>query len=252
MDRSEYRRYDHRLKNLVATSDDIRKFLKYGISLSTLKEWKKNGAREFFTIPELDLNTSELIAENMTLKAKLAAVTAEHGLVLTTIKIFGFQIQYKRLPSSGAKEKILAAIKSASDSIPLSECLSAIGLTAARYHNWIKREVKCLLEDRPSCPLVSPTQLIRSEIRKIQDLYTSKDFSHYSIQALSWLGKKTGEVMASPSTWSRVIRELGLKRSRTRIYPPKPKVGIRASAPGQIWHLDLTVLRLQDGSRAFV
>ena len=252
MDRSEYRRYDHRLKNLVATSDDIRKFLKYGILLSTLKEWKKNGAREFFTIPELDLNTSELIAENMTLKAKLAAVTAEHGLVLTTIKIFGFQIQYKRFPSSGAKEKILAAIELASDSIPLSECLSAIGLTAARYHNWIKREVKCLLEDRPNCPLVSPTQMIRSEIRKIQDLYTSKDFSHYSIQALSWLGKKTGEVMASPSTWSRVIRELGLKRTRTRIYPPKPKIGIRASAPGQIWHLDLTVLRLQDGSRAFV
>jgi hypothetical protein len=54
--------------------------------------------------------------------------------------------------------------------------------------------------------------MIRSEIRKIQELYTSKDFSHYSIQALSWLAKKTGEVMASSSTWSRVIREHGLKK----------------------------------------
>jgi predicted ester cyclase len=95
MERSEYRRYDPRLKNLVADSEDIRKFLKYGISLSTLREWKKNGVREFFTIPELDWNTSDLIAENMTLKAKLVAVTAEHGLVLNTIRIFGFQIQYK-------------------------------------------------------------------------------------------------------------------------------------------------------------
>jgi putative transposase len=252
MERSEYRRYDPRLKNLVATSDDIRKFLKFGISLSTLREWKKNGVREFFTIPELELSTSELISENMALKAKLAAVTAEHGLVLTTIKIFGFQIQDKRLPTSGAKEKILAAIKTASDSTPRSECLLAIGLTASRYHNWIKREVKCLLEDRPSCPRDSPTQLIRSEIKKIQDLYPSKDLSHYSIQALSWLGKKTGEVMASPSTWSRVIRELGLKKNRTRIYPPKPKVGIRTSTPGQIWHLDQTILRLGDGTKAFV
>jgi putative transposase len=252
MERSEYRRYDPRLKNLVAASDDIRKFLKFGISLSTLREWKKNGVREFFSIPELELSTSELISENMALKAKLAAVIAEHGLVLTTIKIFGFQVQYKRLPSSGAKEKLLTAIKAASESIPLSECLAAIGLTAARYHNWLKREVKCLLEDRPSCPRVSPTQMIRSEIRKIQDLYTSKDFSHYSIQALSWLGKKTGEVMASPSTWSRVIRELGLKKNRIRIYPPKPRIGIRASAPGQIWHLDQTILRLGDGTKAFV
>ena len=31
MERSEYRRYDPRLKNLVADSEDIRKFLKYGI-----------------------------------------------------------------------------------------------------------------------------------------------------------------------------------------------------------------------------
>ena len=124
--------------------------MKFGISLSTLREWKKNGVREFFSIPELELSTSELISENMALKAKLAAVTAEHKLVLTTIKTFGFQIQYKRPPTSGAKEKILAAIKAASDSIPLSDCLSTIGLTAARYHNWLKREVKCLLEDRPS------------------------------------------------------------------------------------------------------
>ena len=252
MERSDYRRYDHRLKNLVAASDDIKKFEAYGISLGTLREWKKKGVREFFTIPELELSASDLISENLTLKAKLAQVTAKQELVLNTIRIFGFQIQYKRLPSSGAKEKILTTIKTASDSIPLSECLSAIGLSAARYHNWLKRGVNCLLEDRPSCPRVSPTGLIRSELRKIQDLYTSKDFSHYSMHALSWLGKKTGEVMASPSTWSRVVRELGLKRNRIRIYPRKPKIGIRASAPGQIWHLDQTILRLGDGSKAFV
>jgi len=41
--------------------------------------------------------------------------------------------------------------------------------------------------------------------------------------------------MPSPSTWSRVVRELGLKRNRIRIYPAKPKTGIRASGPGQIW-----------------
>ncbi len=58
--------------------------------------------------------------------------------------------------------------------------------------------------------------------------------------------------MASPSTWSRVIRELGLKKNRIQIYPPKPKVGIRASAPGQIWHLDQTILRLGNGTKAFV
>ena len=36
MERSEYSRYDPRLKNLVVDSEDIRKFLNFGISLSTL------------------------------------------------------------------------------------------------------------------------------------------------------------------------------------------------------------------------
>ncbi len=109
-----------------------------------------------------------------------------------------------------------------------------------------------MLDDQSSCPRVSPSKLIATEVTKIKELYTAKEFAHYSTTALSWLARKTGEVVASPSTWSRVIRQLGLKRNRIRIYPEKPKVGIRASAPGQIWHLDLTILRLQDGSRAFV
>jgi len=172
--------------------------------------------------------------------------------VSKTIKIFGFQIQYKRLPSSEAKSEIISAIKIASEFISLSSCLAAIGLTAARYHHWLKRQVACMLDDQSSCPRISPTQLLQSEKSKIRELFTAKEFAHYSTTALSWFAKKTGDIVASPSTWSRVIGELGLKRNRTRIYPAKPKIGIRASAPCQIWHLDQTILRLQDGTRAFV
>ena len=252
MSRQNYRRYDPRLKNLVAKSEDISQFQRYGIPKSTLRQWKKNGHQDFFTIPELSQTATELIQENTILKSQLSALNAKHGLVSTTIKIFGFQIQYKRLPSSEAKNEILTAIKKASDYISLQACLAAIGLTAARYHHWVKRQIACMLDDQSSCPRVSPSKLLTTEIVKIKELFTAKEFAHYSMAALSWLAKKTGEVVASPSTWSRVIRQLGLKRNRIRIYPAKPKLGIRASAPGQIWHLDLTILRLQDGSRAFV
>jgi len=36
------------------------------------------------------------------------------------------------------------------------------------------------------------------------------------------------------------------------VYRAKPKFGISASAPDQVWHLDQTTLRLEDGTRAFV
>ncbi len=162
-----YRRYDPRLKNLVGKSGNIDRFKQYGIPASSLRQWVKDGPKEFFTLPEFEMDSSSLVRETLALKSQIEVLRAKHELLSKTIKIFGFQIQFRAL-------------------------------------------------------------------------------------SLSWLGKKTGDIVASASTWSRVIRDLGLKRNRLRVYPPKPKIGIRASAPGQIWHLDLTILRLQDGTRAFV
>ena len=95
----------------------------------------------------LDLSRVDPVQENLTLKSQPAAVTAKQDLVAKTIRIFGFQIQYKRLPSADAKIEIIAAIKAAADIISLHTCLSVIGLTAARYHHWLKRIVRCLLND---------------------------------------------------------------------------------------------------------
>lgn len=250
--RKTYRRYDPRLRNLVAVSDDLSKFANLGIPKSTLKQWKRNGVKNFITIPEFELSAEKLVEENIRINAELAAARAEQDLLVTIIRIFGFQIQYKRLPSSEAKSDIIAAIKKAVESIPLQTCLVTIGLSAARYHSWVKRQVNCLLKDQISCPKASPTRLTFSEVSKIKELFTNPDFAHYSIYSLTWLGKKSGEVNASSSTWSRVGKQYGLDRRLRRIYPAKPKVGIRASYPGQIWHLDMIILRLQDGTRAYV
>ena len=42
------------------------------------------------------------------------------------------------------------------------------------------------------------------------------------------------------------------RRPRRRIHPCKPKVGIRASVPNEIWHVDTTLIRLLDGTRAYL
>ncbi len=65
MSRKIYKRYDFRLKNLVATSDDIFQFYKLGVPKSTLRQWKQCGPVDFITIPELNNNQSELVRENL-------------------------------------------------------------------------------------------------------------------------------------------------------------------------------------------
>ena len=97
MSRRVYRRYDPRLKNLVANSDDIAHFYKLGIPKSTLKQWKICGPLDYFSIPELELDQTELLQENLLLKSQLSEIGSEYQLVKRTINIFGFQIQYRAL-----------------------------------------------------------------------------------------------------------------------------------------------------------
>ncbi len=36
------------------------------------------------------------------------------------------------------------------------------------------------------------------------------------------------------------------------MYPPKPKLGFRAVLPNEAWHLDVTIIRLLDGTKAYL
>jgi hypothetical protein len=198
---------------MVAESGDIEKFAALKIPRSTLREWIKIGRQEFISLPEFEFKSTELIKEIIDLRASLAVAVATKELVANSVKIFGLQVQFTRLPSPTTKDQAIAAIIKAAEIMPLQACLAAIGLTAARFHHWVKRQVKCGLTDAKSCPQISPTKMTAVEISKISDMVTSKDLAHYGVTALSWLGKKTGEVIASASTWFRIIRELGLKRN---------------------------------------
>ena len=44
----------------------------------------------------------------------------------------------------------------------------------------------------------------------------------------------------------------GWRRPRIRVHPDKSKIGIRAKAPGELLHLDVTIIRLIDGIRAYL
>jgi hypothetical protein len=47
-----------------------------------------------------------------------------------------------------------------------------------------------------------------------------------------------------------LVRKFGWRRPRLRVHPAKPKVGLRTSRADETWHIDTTVIRLLDGTRA--
>jgi len=83
-------------------------------------------------------------------------------------------------------------------------------------------------------------------------MVTPSDYRHVLTSPLAILAQRLGIVVASPSTWARLVRERGWRRTRLRIHPGKPKVGLRTTRPNEAWHVDTTVIRLLDGTKAYV
>ena len=81
---------------------------------------------------------------------------------------------------------------------------------------------------------------------------TALDYRHVPIGTLAVLAQRLGKVWASPSTWYRLVRKFGWRRPRLRVHPAKPKVGLRTTRADEVWHIDTTVIRLLDGTRAYL
>jgi transposase InsO family protein len=81
---------------------------------------------------------------------------------------------------------------------------------------------------------------------------TSQEYRHVPTGTLAVLAQRLGKVFASRTTWYRLVRRFRWRRPRKRLHPSPPKVGIRASQANEIWHIDTTLLRLLDGSRAYL
>ena len=71
------------------------------------------------------------------------------------------------------------------------------------------------------------------------------------LHTLARYGQRVGRVFASVTTWRRLVRERGWRRPRTRVYPAKPTIGVRATRPNEYWHIDVTVIRLITGVKVY-
>ena len=83
-------------------------------------------------------------------------------------------------------------------------------------------------------------------------MVTSPDYRHVPTGTLAVLAQRLGKVWASPSTWYRLVRKYGWRRPRLRVHPAKPKMGLRTTRADEMWHIDTTVIRLLDGTRAYL
>ena len=197
------------------------------------------------------MDVVSLQQEVLALRKRVEWLVALLRLMVVMLKVSGFSLACARLTDGATKVSLLRAIDRSRSVLPLRAVLRVLRLSQARYHSW-KREDDCGLDDMLSCPRSSPQQLTQGEVETIKEMVTSDEYRHVPTGTLALLAQRIGKVFASPTTWHRLLRLHKWRRPRLRVYPSKPKVGIRASHPNEIWHVDTTLIRLLDGTRVYL
>ncbi len=244
-------RYDHRLRDLVRSTGDIGHATGRGVPRSTARGWLTSTRADVVTLDIFDSDVVGLQQEVLALRQRVERLVALLRLVVVLLKVSGFSLACVRLPDGATKILLLRAIERSCSALPLRTVLRVLRLSPSRYHSW-KHEDECHLNDMPSCPRSSPQQLARAEVETIREMVTSEEYRHVPTGTLALLAQRLGKVFASPTTWFRLVRLYKWRRPRLRVHPSKPKVGIRSSAPNKIWHVDTTLIRLLDGTRAYL
>lgn len=245
------RRYDHRLRDLVRSTSDTDYATRHGVPRSTARGWLTSACAAVVSAEVVAMDTSALQREVLRLQKRVAILRAFLRLLVVLLRVSGFCLDRTRLPEGDRKQMLLRAIDRSCSVLPLRSVLRVLRLSRTRYFTW-KQEGECGLDDVSSCPRTSPQQLMAVEIDAIKEMVTSDEYRHVPTGTLALLAQRLGRVFASPTTWYRLVRAYKWRRPRRRIHPAKPKVGIRASRPNEIWHVDMTVIRLLDGARAYL
>ena len=97
-----------------------------------------------------------------------------------------------------------------------------------------------------------PSQLTRAEVATVKDMVLDPGLRHMPLRTLSLFAQRTGKVYVSVTTWARLMRDHGWRRPRTRVHPTKPTLGVRATRPNEYWHIDVTVIKLLDGTKTYL
>jgi len=246
------RTYDHRLIRLVQETSDATIATNLGIPRSTVAGWLKRAPQLIISAPGLDASAAELRVRVAKLEKRVDRLSAALRIFFALFRLLQPNLTRLRVPQGCDKARLLRAIDRSRHVLGLRRILRIIGLSPSRLSAWRRAALACELDDRSACPRISPHELTAEEVSEIRGMVTSPDFRHVPTGRLAILAQRIGRVLASPSTWYRLVRERGWRRPRSRIHPKGPRVGIRATEPDAIWHIDTTLIRLLDGTRVYL
>jgi len=244
--------YDHRLRELIRRTGDISLATDLGVPRSTALGWLGGEPQRVVSLDILDMSAAELHDEVVRLRRRLRRLSAVVGLLVSVVRVADVQLDGAHIADPKRRAILIAAAERARKVLPASSVLRILRISASRYNAWVRAERGCEIEGQATCPRSATNQLTPDEVHVIREMATAKRYRHIPTGRLAVLAQRMGEVFASPSTWYRLVRDQRWERPRRRLHPQSPTLGVRATKPDEIWHIDTSILRLLDGTKVWL
>lgn len=97
-------RYDHRLKGLVRSTQDIRCALQQGVAPSTARGWLRAPATEVMTVDVVQLDAINLQNEVLQIRARLGKLNALLRVMIVVLKLSGYSLNQAIVPDQNRSD----------------------------------------------------------------------------------------------------------------------------------------------------
>ena len=223
--------------------------LKSTIPRSTLSNWKRKDISRIIGCDSPSGNEISLLKEIAKCKKLLRAAKALYYLFNTISFLFKYADNKEELLKLN-KTTILDTIEKTQAILGTKRILKSMGISCSKLYYWIEKK-KCQNSIFQLCQSRHPNQLLPVEVDVIQKYLLEERFKHWSSLSIYYQALRDNVVVMGIGTWYKYANRLGIKKKFFRLNR-KQEIGIRASHPLQILHMDVTIFKPLDHSKVYI
>lgn len=221
------------------------------IPSSTRSNWKKRDINKIIGIEreeDIDIEHLKLLLQHQ----KLMRIAKALYMLLQTYKklLNTFSTPKERMKRCGAE--IAEAIRKAMPIIGKKRAVRAFGITEGQWNYWQGYPKGCEESLLNLCRHWHPFQLLASEVATIKSYLGMEEYKHWPLTSIYYQMMRDGKAFCAKSTFFRYARKLGFQKSYPRNRRMKHQLGLRAKAPAEWLHMDVTIFRPLDHSKVFI
>lgn len=225
------------------------------IPASTLSTWKKNCERIHQTVG-MDIFTthddSAKMIEDMMIKSSVYRSFRAVWKIINTYTAILNAIDNKKEVFQFNLPSILATIVYLKKIIGIKRACKVFGISINQFNYWKKSFFSCSYSPLKLCRKTYNHQLLETEIEVLKHYFTTKKYLFWPITSVYHQMLRDKAAFFSISTCYNYLKLLGIKRIKTKHRRKHHKKGLKASAPLEMLHMDISIFRTINNAKVYL